>query len=92
MQRPRLDRMTLVWDIRVRSQVDLGLRGEVWLEIWGAPGREVGLSSLGLCKVKQRESPSRHPQDALCLGLSPHVFCRPGFLLQQGNQMNNAFF
>lgn len=49
MQRPSLDRTTLVWDIRVRSQVDLGLRGEVWLEIWRSPSTEVELSSLGPC-------------------------------------------
>lgn len=32
-----MDRLNLV---RARSQADLGLRGKVWLEIWGAPGTE----------------------------------------------------
>lgn len=32
---------------RARSRVDPGLRGGVWLEIWGTPGTETELSSPG---------------------------------------------
>lgn len=40
MQRSSLDGLNLVWNVRVGSQADLGLRGEVFGDL-GAPGAEM---------------------------------------------------